>query len=647
MGKTIPTVCARDCYDTCALLVATDAAGRPVRITGDPADPITRGTVCPRGAADLERLKKNRIQAPHIRTNGRLAPASWDAALDIICERLQAELTAGHPERILCLDYAGNMGLLTTSFPRRLWYALGAAMTDGTICSASGKAGIRLHYGECHGIDPIDLPAHPLQVFWGFNTAVSAPHLWRMALLARKQRGAVIAAVDPVRTPTAAAADIWLRPRPGTDVALAYGLIKAIIGMGAHQKAFIGEWTTGFEALAAAAAPWTPAAVEAHTGVGAPVLQQLAEAYARHRPSATLIGIGLQKNTAGADQARAVSLIPAVLGQHRGFFYSSGDAHGVDTARLSGKSLTAVPAPVVSQVGLSPRVARGDFGVIFVTCMNPALTLPGQALFRKGLARSDVFVTVHDTHWTRTTDFADVVLPALTYLEKDDLVIPWSHSRIRVSRRIAPPATDGWDEVTLMRTLARRLGLSASWLYADPWKAVEDAVAGNIRDGGIQDLLAGKPLYLTRKPLDRYPTASGKIEFVSSHAAALGGSPLPEVVDNGGAGWVMLSSALPAYTHTQFQEIYGSIPAVVTIHPEDAAVLDIEGGDRVRLSNTDGCVAATAVVSDMVQKGVVWTPRQFENGDGAAQNALTSAVPQRIGGGATFNATRVFIQKEA
>ncbi len=645
MKQPIHTVCARDCYDTCSLSVAYDDEGRPAKITGDPADPITRGTICPRGAADLARLEKNRIRKPHIRKNGRLVPDSWDAALSIFCTRISSELASGHPERTLLLDYAGNMGLLSTVYPRRLWHALGATMTDGTVCSTSGKAGIRLHYGGCHGIDPVDLPHHPLIVFWGFNAAVSAPHLWRLAVAARRTQGTRIAVVDPVRTPTADAADIWLRPKPGTDVALAYGIINAIVGQQAHEEAFISEWTTGFDALMEKTSAWTPTAVRAATGVSSGDLSRLVDAYAQRRPAATLIGIGLQKQTAGADAARAAALIPAVLGQHRGFFYSSADAHTVDMARITGKSLASVSGATVSQVGLARLVERGDFGVVFVSCMNPALTLPGQAVLRRGMERPDVFVAVHDTHWTRTCEFADVVLPALTYLEKDDLVIPWSHSRIRRSRKIVKPVTDGWSEVALMQTMARRLGRKEPWLFEDPWKALQPALAGQFREGGVEALYNGETCYLSRKPADRYGTESGKIEFRSRQAEILGFAPLPEVAETNRPGWVMLNSALPAYTHSQFQEIYGPIPATAVIHPDDAAEAEIQDGDAVVLSNAGGTVTLSAVVSDMVPRGVVQTPRQFEDRNGIPQNVLTSPSPQAIGGGATFNATRVTVTR--
>lgn len=645
MPQTIPTVCARDCYDTCALLATVDDNGTPVRLSGDPADPITRGTLCPRGAADLKRLGQNRIDRPHIRRSGRLVPADWDDALDRIAGRLGEAIADGHPERNLLLDYAGNMGLLTTGFPRRLWHAIGATMTDGGVCSISGKAGIRLHYGTCHGIDPVDLPGHPLLVFWGFNAAVSAAHLWRMALSARKERGARIVVVDPVGTPTAAAADIWLRPRPGSDTVLAYGVINALVSAGAHDEDFISRWTAGFDALAETAAAWTPDAVRRYTGVAESDLARLATAYADHRPSATLIGIGLQKHRGGADQVRAVSLIPALLGRHRGFFYSSGDAHEVDGAAVTGKSLAPVPSPKVSQVGLGPLVDRGDFQAIFVSCMNPAVTLPDQTHFRRGLRRPDVFVAVHDTHWTRTCDFADVVLPALSYLEKDDLVIPWGHSRVRRSRRIAPPITQGRDEVALMQALARRLGKSEAWLYENPWNAVERALDGQIADGTTADLLGGKTCRLKRRPADHYPTPSGKIELVSKKAAAEGIPPLPAVTPATEGGWVMLNSALPAYSHSQFQDVYGPIPATAAIHPEDAAAAGIADGDAVTLTNTGGGVTVTATVTDMVPRGAIWCPRQFEDDRGTPQNVLTDAAPQNIGGGSTFNATRVVVQK--
>jgi anaerobic selenocysteine-containing dehydrogenase len=375
-------------------------------------------------------------------------------------------------------------------------------------------------------------------------------------------------------------------------------------------------------------------------------VMDLAEAYAAQRPSATLIGIGLQKNTRGADQARAVAFIPAVLGQHRGFFYSSGDAHAVNMDRITGRALHPGPERVVSQVGLAPLVASGAFSVVFISGMNPALTLPGQHQLRQGLRTGDVSVVVHDTHWTRSTDYADIVLPALTYLEKEDLVLPWGHSRIRFARRAAAPSTDGWEEVRLVQALARRLGRDEPELYEDVHAALAGALDGALRDGGPEELFQGKTLYLKRRASDDYPTASGKIEFVSGHAAAAGLSALPRVAEETDReGWVMISSALPAYTHTQFQEVYGPIPATATLHPEDAALLSIADGDQLVLANAGGRVTVSAVVSDRVPPGVVWTPRQFEDADGRPLNALCSTVPQTIGGGSTFNSTRVTIRK--
>jgi len=446
MGKHVNTVCARDCYDTCVLTVTTDADGHPVRMTGSPDDPITRGIQCPRAAGDLKRLIRNRVHVPHIRDGERLVPATWDEALTRVSRKLIDTLEQYGPASTLYLDYAGHMGLSTSQFSKRFWHAIGATMTDGAICSTSGKVGIRLHYGETYGINPANTGAFPLIVFWGFNAAVSAPHLWQLALEARKRRGAVIVVIDPIRTRTAARADHWVRPNPGTDVALAYGIIRELMHAGAADADFIRTRTTGFDTLAAEAKNWRPERVHEITGVSPDTVKRLCVLYDDIRPSATMIGLGLQKCVCGADQVRAVSLIPAVLGMNRGFFYSSSDAHEVDSDRISGRSLTRTPGETVSHVALGDLLEQRRFRYVHISGHNPAVTLPNQKAIRRGLRAPEVFITVQETHWTRSAEMADVVLPALTYLEKTDLVIPWSHNRICWSPPVVPVQTDGRPE---------------------------------------------------------------------------------------------------------------------------------------------------------------------------------------------------------
>jgi len=641
--KTMTTACARDCYDTCSLVVTLNDAGQIISINGDSVHPLTQGFTCPRGAKDGQRLTTNRITQPFLRQGIVFAPIDWDTALDIVASRF-AEMMAKHgAETLLYLDYAGNSGLITEAFSRRLWYALGATQTDHAVCSKAGHRGIGLHYGRRSGVFPHEFAEKRLFVFWGFNAAVSSPHQFALARKARQQHGTKIVVIDPRRSDTAQQADFWLQPRPGTDVALAYGVMSHLIRQRAIDENFLRDWTLGFDALQAEAAQWPPERVERVTGVPQAQLEALAQLYGAHRPSATLIGIGLQKCDFGADQARAVSLIPALLGQHRGFYYTNGSAFYLDDDLIAGKTLTGKALPVVPQVGLAELLASGAFRGLMVQGMNPAVTLPNQAAFRAGLQRDDLFVVVHDTHWSDTAKLADVVLPAPTYLEKADVVCPWSHDRIRLSPQVVAPITDSRDEVWLMRELARRLSVQEDWVYADPLNVLEKAFDGAFEDGEWRDLLAGNLLTLRKRPNAEYETPSGKIELTASQAAQLGVSPLPiqqeiHAADN---EFTLLNSANIRYTSSQFQEVYGAIPAIVQINPKDAERLGIQQGDAVTLTNERGELRVNADVTDDVQPGVLWSPRQYADLDAIPQNTLMTSEPQTFGSGPRFNSTRV------
>ncbi len=645
--KTIVTACARDCYDTCSLVATLNDAGQIVSTNGDPNHPLTQGFTCPRGVKDGQRLTTNRVTQPFLRRGTEFAPTDWDTALDIVAVRF-AEIIGTHgAEALLYLDYAGNAGLITETFSRRLWYALGATQTDHAVCSKAGHRGIGLHYGRRSGVFPHELPDMPLIVFWGFNAAVSSPHQFALARKARQQHGAKIVVIDPRNSETAQQADLWLQPRPGTDVALAYGVMSHLIRRQALDENFLRDWTLGVDALQAEAAQWTPERVERVTGVSPAQLDALGDLYRTYRPGATLIGIGLQKCDFGADQARAVSFIPALLGQHRGFYYTNGSAFYTDDDIIAGKTLTGKASPVVPQVGLAELLAQGTFRGMMIQGMNPAVTLPNQRAFRAGLQRDDLFVVAHDTHWTETAKYADVVLPAPTYLEKADVVVPWSHDRIRLSPALVAPVTDSRDEVWLMRELARRLPVQDEWVRADPWNVLEASFQGAFEDGNWHDLMAGKLLTLKKRPNAEYETPSGRIEFAASQAAQFGVNPLPIQHEIRAADdeFTLLNSASARYTSSQFQEVYGAIPAIVQINPVDAERLGIQQGETVTLINERGELRVCADVTDNVPSGVLWSPRQHADLVGNPQNILMTSDPQTFGSGPRFNSTRVRIIK--
>ena len=645
MNTHISTVCARDCYDTCALTVTLADTGQIASIKGDPSNPVTQSFTCPRGAKDHERLHKNRVETPLLRQGDRLEPADWEDSLKVVSRKLSEVLDHQGREAVLYLDYAGNTGLLTEQFPRRLWNCIGATLTDGALCTRSGREALALHYGDSYGLTPTELLSTRVIVFWGFNAVASSPHIWALAKQARKRHGAHIVVIDPVRNQTAKGADLWIRPRPASDVALAYGLINHLIEHDLVDREFVSKWTTGFDELRHKASEWTPDKVERIAGVPRRQVEELSQAYGSAKSSATMIGIGLQKCDRGADQVRAVSFIPALLGLHRGFYYTNGNAFRVDVPTISGEALTNRPPRIVSQVALADLVASGEFKFIYVNGMNPAMTLPNLHAFRDGLSRQDVFVVVHETHRTKTTEYADVVLPAPTYLEKDDLVIPWSHNYVRYSNRAVEPVTDSRTEVWVMREIAKRLGLTENWLYQDPWAAIELALEEALVDGDFRSLRSGEMLRLRMKPRNHYPTPSGKIEFHSSRATQLGLDPLPIQaplrVERGRL--VLLTSATPRYTSTQFQEVYGPIPAVITINPSDAERLNIGDGETVTVANERGEVRLKATVSDAVGQGVAWAPRQSEGLGGEPLNCLMSSEPQEIGKGPRFNSTTVTV----
>jgi anaerobic selenocysteine-containing dehydrogenase len=359
-----------------------------------------------------------------------------------------------------------------------------------------------------------------------------------------------------------------------------------------------------------------------------------------------MIGLGLQKSVYGAESVRAVSLIPALLGHHRGFYYTNSGGRLINFSYLTGEGLAKRKRRVVNQVSLGGLLEAGEFGFVYVNGMNPAVTLPDQGAVRRGFSREDVFLVVHDTHWTETARYADVVLPAATYLEKKDVVVSDSHPHVRKSERAVEPLGESRREAWVMGALAERLGLGEAWLRDDPWEAFVKATEGAFEDGTPADLLNGKTLRLKPRPMEVYQTPTGMIEFVSKTALKSGSSPLPVQLPlpTHDGKYTIITSASPNYLHTQFQDVYGPIPAVVWMNPEDAEAMGTFDGDPVSLKNELGTVSIRIKVTDRVPRGVLWSPRLLTGLSGVPQNTLFPSSTQEIGGGPVFNSTRVEIE---
>ncbi len=643
------TVCPRDCYDTCFMKLLLDSDDRPISVVGDKDNPVTQGFLCPRGVMDIKRAYSHeRILYPHRRVGDKANDAferiSWDDALDVLVEKLTYVLNQFGSDSILHLDYSGNMGLFTLHLPQRLFYALGFSQTDLSICSKSGHDALSLHYGLSYGVDPDELPNVKLTVYWGFNSAVSAPHLHALSLQARK-KGGVIVAVDPRQSETAKSADFWVQPKPGSDVALAYGVMKHLIDNNLVDFDFIHKCTYGFDRLKDEVHQWSVDSIQECTGLKWNSIAKLAELYASLKPSVTMIGIGLQKSLYGAESVRAISLIPALIGLHRGFYYTNSERWNVDFSYLNGQGLTDKRIKVVSQVGSGRHLENGEFKFVYIYNMNPAETLPNQKAVRRGLTRKDAFVVVHDTHWTETTKHADLVLPAPTFLEKEDIVISYSHRYVRKSKKVIEPLGESKSELWVMTRLAERLNLEEEWLYEGSWKAAEKSLKNALENGDFSDLKKGKMLKLKMKPKNKYQTSTGKIEFYSLKAEKAGLSPLPRqdpLPKN--EGFILLNTAISKYTHTQFQDVYGPLPSIVLVNPENAKAYAVNDNDVVELYNKFGSIRLKAVISSSVPEGILWAPRECKDINGKPQNVIVSDTTQKLGRGPTFNTTIVKIK---
>ncbi len=643
----VQAVCHRDCPDTCFVDVLAED-GRIISTRGSKESPITQGFLCPRGVGDPKRVySKERVLYPHIMDGDKFRRVSWLEALQLIADRLASVLEIYGRESVLLYDYPGNQGCLSWQYSQRLWHAIGGTVTDGALCGTSGHTGIGLHYGLTYGLGFEEALNCKTILFWGNNARVSSPHLWALSLRARKEKGTTLVSVDPRKSETSESCDLWINPHPGSDVALFYGMALCLIEHNKIAERFLEDRTVGYDKFCEEVLKWTPKRVEKVTNLDWRRIEELCELLVEKSPVGFMIGLGLNKSSYGAEATRAVSLLPALLGQDRGFHYSDYNGRFVDWGYINGSKTSRKKSRVVEQVSVGTRLNSGEFKFVFIKGSNPALTLPNQNVVRAGLSREDVFVVVHDTHWTETAKLADVVLPAATYLEKSDLNFSDHHRYTRLSAKAIEPLGESKHEIWVMQQLALRIGCLESWLFENPWQALKKATMEAFENGSFNDLLTGAVLKLRQRPINEYQTPSRKIELYSSKALEIGASPLPvQLPLEWNEGWfTLLNSSLPSWTHSQFRDVYGPIPAIVWINPNDAESLEIKNGDDVTLFNELGALTVEAIVTEKVSKGVLWCPRPLTGKNGVPLNSLASSNPQTLGAGPRLNSIRVKIRR--
>ncbi len=476
MTETRHSVCALDCPDACALLVDVDTSGRGSKLRGDPAHPVTRGFLCGKVARYLDReYSPDRILYPLRRTGakgeGRFARISWDEALDEIAHRLQSASDEFGPESILPYSYAGTMGLLNGSgMDRRFFHRLGASRLDRTICSSAGTAGLIDAIGFKYGMEPEQFRHAKLIVAWGANILGTNVHLWPFIVEARRN-GARFYTIDPNQNRTGMLSDRHYAIRPGSDTALALAMMHVITAENLEDREYVDRHTLGFDDLKERVRAWTPQRASELTGLETEDIVQFAREYATTRPAALRVNLGVQRSERGAMAVRTIALLPALTGAWRdpggGLQLSTSGAfqlNRVDLERpdlqlksplgrearlinmsLLGQALTAVDSPQVK--------------ALVVYNSNPAAIAPDQNTVRRGLRRPDLFTVVLEQFQTDTADFADIVLPATTFLEHTDLYLAYGHYYLQLARAVLPAPGEALPNTEVFRRLAAKMGL--------------------------------------------------------------------------------------------------------------------------------------------------------------------------------------------
>jgi anaerobic selenocysteine-containing dehydrogenase len=707
----VRAACPHDCPDTCAMLVSV-RDGRAVGVRGDPEHPYTRGHLCSKVNRYPERVYgPDRLLHPLRRVGpkgeGRFERIGWDEAIASVAGRLTAIAeSADGPQGILPYSYMGSQGIIqANSMDRRFFHRLGASLLQRNICAEAGVQGYLRTTGSLDSADPEDVAHAKLVVAWGVNILSTNQHLWPFVREARAN-GARLVTIDPLRTRTAAQSDQHLQLRPGTDAALALGMMQVILAEGLEDREYVARYTEGIEQLRGRAAEWPPSRAAEVTGLTEAEIVGFAREYATRRPAMIRLLLGLQRHAGGAMAVRAIACLPALVGawQERGggiHFITAGQFHldwgGVQRGDLAPPGTREVN---MTTLGRALTELEPPVRALVVYSSNPANIAPDQGRVLAGLRREDLFTVVLEQFPTDTTDFADVVLPVTSQLEHWDLLWSWGHHYLTLNRpAIAPlgeakPTTEvfrllaaamGFDELLFrdsdedlirqaLRSDSPRLaGITFERLREEGWAKLNlpsaDGGREGRRDGEGDHLLVSPSLPPSVPPSDYRPfayggygTPSGKCLLFNEGMVAEGLDPLPtftppresRFADPALAGRFPLQLLTPK-AHHFLNSTFGNVeslardtgPRTVELHPEDAAARGLTDGQAVRVFNDRGEYRAVLRVSDAVRPGVALTlfgHWRRSSPDRSAVNATTSQAVTDMGAGPTFHDNLVEVE---
>jgi anaerobic selenocysteine-containing dehydrogenase len=646
--------CPHDCPDTCALDVHV-RDGVAIKVSGSTDHAPTAGVLCTKVARYTERTyHKDRLLHPMRRIGrkgeGRFEKISWEEAIATVANRLKP-LAADAPEQILPYSYAGTMGLVQgESMSMRFFHKIGASLLDRTICSSAGSAGHEITIGSRIGIDVELADQAKLIIFWGSNAITSSVHFWARAQQA-KRCGATLVAIDPYRSLTAEKCHRHIAPLPGTDSALALGLMHVLIRDDLIDHDYIERHTLGFDALRERAGHYDPQRVAAICGISAAEIEWLAEIYGSTRPALIRVNYGVQRVRGGGMAARNIACLPALVGAFRdaagGIFLSTSGNFDVDQKALSRPDLLQgrMPRTInMSTIGHALLNESAPIRALIVYNSNPLAVAPDSNRVARGFAREDLFTVVLEHFQTDTADYADILLPATTQLEHLDVIKPYGHYYMVANNPAIHPLGEAKPNTEFFRLLARAMGYSEP-CFSDSDEAIAQAAVASdwdfnaVRKAGWKRV--GPPIGTARFAAGGFDTPSGKVEFFSARAKALGVDALPDFVapqeDTRSAAaqrypLAMISPPARNFLNSSFVNV-ASLRATegepwLDIHPDDALMRGISADSYVRVFNDRGTLQLRARVTDRARPGVVvalsvWWKKLARDGKNA--NELTSS----------------------
>jgi anaerobic selenocysteine-containing dehydrogenase len=678
--RIVRGACPHDCPDTCAMHVTVGADGRATAVAGDPDHPITAGFLCGKVSNYLDRVyAEDRLLHPLVRVGAKGAGAfrrtSWDEALDVAAAGLRAALDAHGGESILPYSYMGTQGALQGgSIAHRLMNALGACELERTICATAGIAGVVATHGVSPEVDAEQWPHARFLLVWGWNPLSTAPHLWRKLLEARRA-GARLVVVDPFRSRTATVADEHLQPLPGTDAALALGMMRAVLDAGLADEAWCRAHADGYDDLLARLGERTVEQWAGECGVDAATIRRVAGDFARTQPALLRLGVGAQRHLGAPVAYRTIACLPALVGawRHRGggcSYIPTATAAAIDSGALAGAELRTRAARSInmSQLGaaLTDPALAPPVKALVVWSSNPAQVAPDQRQVLAGLRREDLFTLVVEQFMTDTAAHADVILPATTQLEHLDAVFSWGHHFYTLNEPAIAPLGEAKPTTEAFRLLAARLGFDDPLFRETDERLLErllaDAPGGvtleRLRERGWVKIDLGQGVAPHAE--GGFMTPSGRLGLRADWLADAGLDPLPfydppaEVADAALAKRFPLALVTPK-THLFLNSTFVNVrrqhsaqpEPYVVVAPGDAAARGIADGQRVRVFNDRGAFTVAARVSDAARPGVLVAPMGWWSGDYADGASSQATTPQRLtalGAAPTFNDNRVELE---